>query len=169
MVSDAIVSDFGSIRVEDAFRGLLLLVSYRVIAWYKHENGFHDPIGSKGGTKKDRNTKKSRSKVVRKSNDDLVGANDEDTISMAEKIHDMERQMLDVWEFATRMIIPLEVPPSMELGQRNPQRSAVAIPTVSDIYEGRLATKGAARRLTLPFCLLVGNVLSVMEASILGG
>nr|GEU71808.1 hypothetical protein [Tanacetum cinerariifolium] len=79
-------------------QGLLLLVSYRVIAWYKHESGFHDPRGSKGGTKKDRNTKKSRSKVVRKSNDDPVSANEEDMISMAEKIHDMKHQMLKVPE-----------------------------------------------------------------------
>nr|GEV76017.1 hypothetical protein [Tanacetum cinerariifolium] len=97
--------------------GLLLLVSYRVIAWYKHESGFHDPRGSKGGTKKDRNTKKNRSKVVRKSSNDPVSVNEEDMISMAEKIHDMERQMLEVWEFSTRRITPLEVPLSMELGQ----------------------------------------------------
>ncbi|GJV90368.1 reverse transcriptase domain-containing protein [Tanacetum coccineum] len=95
---EIMVSDFGSIRVEDAF---------------------------KGGTKKDRNTKKSRSKIVRKSNDDPVSANEEDTISMAEKIHDMERHMLEVWEFATRSITPLEVPPSMELGQRKKKEKSL--------------------------------------------
>ncbi|GKB16539.1 hypothetical protein Tco_0850462, partial [Tanacetum coccineum] len=54
--------------------------------------------GGRGGSKKDMNKETSGSKVVgssSKSNDDRVSVNEEDTSSIAAKIRDMERRMLE--------------------------------------------------------------------------
>ncbi|GJU59134.1 hypothetical protein Tco_1236900 [Tanacetum coccineum] len=46
------------------------------------------------------------------------------------------------------------------------QRYLVAVPAVLDIFEGRLATKGAATRLTLPFCLFVRDIDPAIDKSV---